>query len=343
MNSRQRMLAACRGEPLTRPPVWLMRQAGRYLPEYRALRQRHSFWEVVRTPEVAVEATMQPLRRFPLDAAIVFSDILVVLQAMGAEVGYPSGGPTIERIVDEQRGLAGLRPVDATRDLGFVGAAVRLLCERVHPTQAVIGFAGAPLTLAAYLIEGGGSRDLRHLKALAYRKPDMVAELLERVADVVADLLLLQVEAGADLVQIFDSWAVHLSPDDYRWLALPPLRRVVQRVRAAGRPVIVYLRGAASHLEAAASTGCDLVSVDSSLRLDEARRRLPANVGLQGNLDPAELLGPPARIREQVRALAAQGGPRGYIFNLGQGLVPDLPVEGVAACVQAVVELDAHD
>jgi uroporphyrinogen decarboxylase len=336
---RDRMLAACRGQAVDRPPVWLMRQAGRYLPEYRALRERHGFWDLVRRPELSVELALQPLRRFAVDATIVFSDILVLPDAMGARVQYEGAGPRLERPFQGEDDLARLADMDLRRDLAYLGEAVAGLAAAVHPERAVIGFAGAPLTLAAYLVEGGASKDLRGLKALAYRDPELARRLLEGLADRVAELLRLQVEAGADLVQVFDSWAGLLSPRDYRDLALPAVRRVFSRIADLGVPRVLYLRGAASHLEAAAESGADVLSVDQSVTLAQARARLGPGSVFQGNLDPAELFGPPARIRARVRDLCAEVGGRGWIANLGQGVVPEIPVEGVAAFVDAVVEL----
>ena len=338
MNSRERFLAACRCEPVDRPPVWLMRQAGRYLPEYQGLRAKASFWDMVRTPELAVEATMQPLRRFGMDAAILFSDILPVLDAMGVDVRYGSEGPVIDPPVRSEADLARLRPIDAKTDLAYVGEAVSLLAAELHPETALIGFAGAPLTLAAYLIEGAGSRDLRRIKSLAYNQPELVHKVLAMLADAVADLLRFQVDCGVDAVQVFDTWSGLLSPEDYSDLALPYAKRVVGRVRELGKPVILYVRGAAANLEAAASSGCDVLSVDSSIRLQEARDRLGSKVALQGNLDPAELFGPAERIGERVHHLIDATRGTGHILNLGQGIVPDTPIEGVSEFVRSVKE-----
>ena len=338
LKPRERFLAACRGEPVDRPPVWVMRQAGRYLPEYLELRSRHEFWEILRSPELALEVARQPLRRFELDAAIVFSDILVPLDAMGAGVAY-DGPPTVGRPFEGAADLARVEGARVARDCAYVGEAVARLAEAEGSERAVIGFAGAPLTLAAYLVEGGPAQDLRRLKGMAYRDPALVDALLAALAEAAADLLLLQVEAGADVVQIFDSWANKLSPDDYERLALPPARRVVERVRAAGVPVALYVRGAASHLEAAASSGCDVLSIDASVRMGEARRRLPGGPTLQGNLDPAELLGPAARIRARLHAMVEDAGRTGLVVNVGQGLTPDIPVAGVEAFVRAAREV----
>jgi len=337
MNGRERMIAACRGEAVDRPPVWLMRQAGRHLPEYNELRGAHTFWEMVRTPELAAEVTLQPVRRYGMDAAVVFSDILIVPEAMGIEVRFGGGGPVITDPVVSREALERLQPVDAAEAFGFLDKTLRILCDELHPQgTAVIGFAGAPFTLAAYLVEGKSSRDVRNLKALAYNDPELARDILGRLSEVVVDLLLLQVRAGADVVQLFDTWSGYLSPEDYETLSLPWNRMIVERLREEGVPVILYLRNAAGHLEAAAATGCQVLSVDSSLRLADARRRLPATVGLQGNLDPAELLGPPERIRQRIGSLIRDAEGGGYVVNLGQGVTPDVPIAGVEALVSAV-------
>lgn len=322
---------------MDRPPVWLMRQAGRYLPEYRELRAKHSFWEMVRTPELAVEVTLQPLRRYQLDAAIIFCDILVIPDAMGAGVEYPKGGPRLKRPFTGEDDIKRLSDVDVSTSLGYVADAVRLLSEHIHPEKALIGFAGAPLTLAAYLVEGAGSKDVRHLKALHYNSPDLLRRLLEGLADKVADLLRLQVEAGADLVQVFDSWAGLLSPADYQAIALPAVKRVFANLSDLNVPKVLYLRGAASHLGLAATAGADVISVDQSISLAAARKIVGPEVPLQGNLDPAVLLGPTDYINKAVLEQVKQGGKRGYIANLGQGIVPDLPPTGIGAFVDAVV------
>jgi len=316
--------------------VWLMRQAGRYLPEYQKLREKASFWHMVRTPDLAVEATLQPIRRFGMDAAILFSDILPLLSAMGVEVRYTDGGPVIHPPVRARGDLARLRPVDAQLHLDYVGETVRLLAGKLHPDVALIGFAGAPLTLAAYLVEGRASRDLQQIKALAYNQPELAHELLSLLADAVYDLLRFQIDCGVDAVQVFDTWAGLLSPEDYGELALPYARRVVERARKLGKPVILYVRGAAAILEDAASSGCDVLSVDTSIRIQDARERLGPKVGLQGNMDPAELFSPPERIGERVRRLINATGGRGHILNLGQGVPPEAPVEGVSAFVRGV-------
>ncbi len=327
---------------MDRPPVWLMRQAGRYLPEYMALRARHEFWELMRDPVLATEVALQPLRRYSLDAAILFSDILVPFDAAGIRVTYGPRGPALASgfLEAPERVSRMLEAYDPARDAGYVQEAMAKLVDSVAGSVAVIGFAGAPLTMAAYLVEGGPSRDLRGLKRLWYRDPGLARELLGTMARLVARHLQAQVDAGAQVLQLFDSWAIHVPPWDYRDLAVPALAEVLELVGTA-TPVILYIRGAASHLPAVAHLPVDVVSVDSTLELLQARRALPEEISVQGNLDPAELMGPEERIRKRTWAMIRQAGARGYIVNLGQGLVPDVPPEGVAAMVDAVLAYEA--
>jgi uroporphyrinogen decarboxylase len=312
-----------------------MRQAGRYLPEYRQVRERHGFWEMVKNPELAAEVTLQPVRRYGMDAAIVFSDILIVLDAMGVPIKFDGGGPELGFHVRTAGDLERLPAPDAARSFSYIRDAVSSLCDKLHPETAVIGFAGAPFTLAAYLVDGGPSKDVSKLKVMARREPELYDAIAKRISHAVIELLRLQIDAGADLVQIFDTWAGHLSPDDYRALALPYTRMIADGLRDTGKPVIVYVRSAASHLEAAADSGCDAVSVDFSIRLSEAVQRLGGRCAIQGNHDPTLLFSPAEKIREAVRAGISDAGDA-YIVNLGQGLIPETPIEGVAAFVDAV-------
>ncbi len=338
MNSRERFLAACRGQPVDRPPVWLMRQAGRYLPEYRELRKRHTFWEMMRTPDLAIELALQPLRRFGMDAAILFSDILVVLDAMGAKVSYQKGGPRVHPRLRGPDDLGLFSAVDAKQSFGYIREIIERLCAELHPDTAVIGFSGAPFTLASYLVDPGPAGDLSNLRKLADSRPDSYRDMLERISRVVVDLLKLQIEAGADVVQIFDTWAAKLSLADYRKLALPFARSVVEDLTDAGVPILLYVRNAAELSQAAASTGCDVLSIDSTLTLSRARELLGPRVSLQGNLSPEILSESPYAIRQKVQATIDSLEGRGLIVNLGQGLVPASPVDGVAAFVEAVKE-----
>ncbi len=340
MNGRERMLAACRREDVDRPPVWLMRQAGRYLPEYRELKKDRDFWTLVRTPELASEVTLQPIRRFGMDAAIIFCDILVVPDSMGVSVRYGEGGPVLEPLVTGMRDVEALHPVDAGRDWPYLAEALGLVRAQLDD-RALVGFAGAPFTLASYMVEGRVSDDLAKIKSLGYNRPEVLEALLGRLSQAVADLLCMQVEAGADLVQLFDTWAGRLAPGDYERWALPSVQTVVERVHALGVPVILYVNGAAGLLEPMARSGCDVLSVDARVRLSDAVQRVGGSVALQGNLDPIRLLGPLEGVRESVRALVAETGGRGHVVNLGHGVLPPTPLEAVETFVRSVQEAGA--
>jgi len=314
-----------------------MRQAGRYLPEYRELKKDRDFWTLVRTPELAAEVTLQPVRRFGMDAAIIFCDILVVPDSMGVEVRYAGNGPVLAPLITGMQDVERLRAVDPDRDWPYLAAALGLVRARLDG-RALVGFAGAPFTLASYMVEGRVSAELVKIKSLGYNQPEVLEALLERLSDAVADLLCMQVEAGADLVQLFDTWAGRLAPGDYERWALPAVQAVVERVHALVVPVILYVNGAAGLLEPMARSGCDVLSVDSRVRLADVRRRVGQSVALQGNLDPIRLFGPVDGVREAVRGLVAETGGRGHVVNLGHGVLPPTPVEAVEAFVRAVQE-----
>ncbi len=336
MKSRERFLAACRGEEVDRPPVWLMRQAGRYLPEYRQLRERHSFWEMLRRPELAAEATLQPLRRFSLDAAIVFSDILILPAALGLKVEYGEGGPRLGPLVSRPEHLDGLRRVDPRRDLGFLAECLQRLAAELHPDTALIGFAGAPFTLAAYMVEEGPSRGLDGIVGMARREPALYHRLLEMVTEAVIEILRFQADCGADALQLFDTWAGGLQREEYQKLAAPWSARVVDGLRSLGIPLIIYLRESGRLLLDAASSGCGVLSVDDTITLAEARRALGPRPSLQGNLSPRVLRLPAEEIRRQVWSMIDQVGGRGLVVNLSRGLSPEIPPAGVAAMTKAV-------
>ena len=342
LTGRQRFLAACRKEPVDRPPVWIMRQAGRYLPEYQAIRKGHSFETLCQSPDLATEVTLQPIRRFGMDAAIVFSDILVVPAAMGQTVTYPTGGPVLAPAVRDAAGLQALRPMDPARDLGYVAETLSRLRRALGEDHALLGFAGAPYTLATYMVEGGTSRHQAETKRLAYTEPGLMDELLGVLADGVAAFLRLQIEAGADAVQLFDTWAGDLAPTDFERLARRPAARVVAALSDLDVPVVYFVNGMAAHLEQAEQVGAPVLGIDWRLEMAEARRRTGGRVALQGNLDPLLLLAPPEVIAQRVQALHAslQGAP-GHIVNLGHGVLPQTPPEGVQALVDAVKGLRA--
>ena len=334
-------LRACRREPVERPPVWMMRQAGRYLPEYRAVRQRADFLTMVGTPELAVEVTLQPVDLLQVDAAIIFSDILVVPQAMGMGLSVEEGtGPRFHEPLRRAPDFGRLRPVEPERDLGYVLEAVRLARRELAGRVPLIGFAGAPWTLMSYMVEGSGSKNFARAKRLLVEEPRLAHELLDRLARTVGDFLAAQVRAGAQAVQLFDSWAAALGPRDFREFALPYLAQAARIARESGAPVIAFAPGAGWALEELArTTEADVIGIDWQTDAAEARRRLPPErVALQGNLDPCWLYAPPAEIRARTRAMLEAFGGRGHIANLGHGILPDIPVEHARTFVETVRE-----
>ena len=352
-------LRACAGEPVERTPTWIMRQAGRYLPEYRALRERHDFLASCRTPELACEITLQPVRRLAVDAAILFSDILVPLPGMGVPVDFRPG-PVLGRLVRTRADVEALRVADAGEATPFVMDAVRLVRSELPRAIPLIGFAGAPFTLATYLVEGGGSRSFSAMKGLLFSDADTAHALLRKCAETAASSLVAQVRAGAQAVMLFDTWAGILSPVDVSAFVVPYARGVLERVRqSAGErfvPTIYYAGDAAGWLEAAVETGAQVIGVDWRIDLASARRRLGPRVAVQGNLDPAVLLGPVAEIRRRAEAvlrsarcleepgpIPAPGPARGHVFNLGHGILPSTPPEHARALVDAVRELSEKE
>ena len=333
-----RFLRACRREPVDRTPLWIMRQAGRYLPEYRELRRRVDFLTLCRTPELAAEATLQPLRRFPLDAAILFSDIIVPLEALGVRMTF-SPGPKIAEPIRTAAQVDALTPRPAGEVVPFVADAIRLLRRDLDGRTPLIGFCGAPLTLAAYLTEGHGSDSYPALKTLMYREPATLERLLAKLADVMADYLTLQIQAGAQAVQIFDSWAGILGVDEYRRFALPYVRSIVQRVRPLGVPIIYFVNAAPHLISAAGTSGADVLGICWRTPMDVAATLVGPSVGLQGNLDPHVLFAEPDTVREQTIAILDRvNGRAGHIMNLGHGILPETPIAGVEALIAAVHE-----
>lgn len=333
-----RLIDACRGRPVDTTPVWVMRQAGRYLPEYRELRQGLDFLDFCKRPDLLLEAALQPLRRFDLDAAILFSDILLPLEPMGIAVHFQPE-PRIPDPLRTPGDLARLRDLQPERDLPYVLQAVADLRAALPRDKALFGFCGAPLTLALYLVEGGGSRDFLQAKALLFQEPDFFRRLLDLLADAMGEYLAAQVRAGADVVQVFDSWAGVLTPDDYEAVALPAVRRLIARARAAGAPVVYFVNGVAPLIEAAGTAGADVLGVDHRVRLQEVVARLGPGAVVQGNLDPAVLLGPAQTIRDRAAAIVEQGkAAAGHVFNLGHGITRETPPEHVAVLVEAVHE-----
>lgn len=338
-------LRACRREPVERTPVWMMRQAGRYLPAYRAVRQRADFLTMVGTPELAVEVTLQPVDQIGVDAAIIFSDILVVPQAMGMALTVEDGiGPRFPQPLRSPADFSRLRDVIPEEGLSYVLDAVRLARRELGGRVPLIGFAGAPWTLMSYMVEGGGSKSFSLAKRLLVEDPSRAHDLLGRLADSVGRFLIAQVQAGAQAVQLFDSWSGALAPRDFREFVLPYLARATRLARTAGAPVIVFAPGSGWALEEiAVETGADVVGVDWQTEAADARKRLPASrVTLQGNLDPCWLYAPPAEIRERTRRMLDDFGGRGHIANLGHGILPDIPVSHAQAFVAAAQEWRAR-
>jgi uroporphyrinogen decarboxylase len=349
-----RLLRALRREPVDRTPVWLMRQAGRYLPEYRATRARAgSFLAMAKTPELACEVTLQPLARFPLDAAILFSDILTIPDAMGLGLYFVDGeGPKFERPVRTMRDIAKLGVPDMEAELRYVTDAVRLIRRELDGSVPLIGFSGSPWTLACYMVEGGGSDNFATIKALALNDPAALHRLLSVNTDAVIAYLSAQRAAGAQVLQVFDTWGGVLGPAMYREFSLPYLTRIARELeRGAGAertPLILFGKGNAPYLEELADSGCEGLGVDWTVTLEESARRTAGKVALQGNLDPAMLYGAPDAVRAQVRLALdsyseGNGGSRdGHVFNLGHGLSPDMDPEHVAALVDEVHRYSAR-
>jgi len=342
--SADRFLKACRREPVDRTPVWFMRQAGRYLPEYRALRQHYPLLALSKTPELAAQVTLQPLERLPVDAAIIFSDLLIPLEPMGVHLEFAEGeGPVIRNPVRSMADVEALRAIDPETELPFTLEAIRLVCRALDGKVPLIGFAGAPFTVASYLIEGSGSRHYLRTKTLMYHEPQAWHALLDKLAQVSLAFLLAQIRAGARAVQLFDSWVGCLSPDDYRAYVLPHSRRVIEGLRDTGVPVIHFGTGTATLLRLMREAGGDVVGVDWRVPLDDAWREIGADVAIQGNLDPAALFAPLPEIERRVMDILRRAGGRpGHIFNLGHGILPETPVEHVAAVVELVHRQSAH-
>ena len=323
---------------MDRPPVWLMRQAGRYLPEYRELKQNYSFLELAHTPELAAEVTLQPLKRFPLDAAIIFSDILVVPEAMGQAYSFrDQGGIEMSFCLREENDFKRLKVEGAVKNLDYVAQALRLVRHRLGNETALLGFCGSPWTLAAYMVEGGKPGHLVQIKNLFYRDPALFERLLSSITEVCCEYARMQVESGVDAVQIFDSWGGMCPAGIYQKASLKWISRIVSAVE--GRvPVILYAKGMGHHGEALAATGAKVLSLDWTMDLPGVRRRLPGDISIQGNLDPALLLGDAASVEAAVMdLLKSMDGQDGYIFNVGHGLLPGTPLENVELLVNTVV------
>jgi len=330
------LVRAARGEAVERTPIWIMRQAGRYLPEYQAIRREMSFLELCHTPEKAAEVSIQPLDIIDTDGVIVFSDILVPLEGMGMDLSFEAGrGPVLADPIRSRAEISRLKPMDANRETKFLPDTIRLLVQEIGHRAPVLGFAGAPYTLACYAVEGTTSRHYTATKGFMMGDPEGFKELLGRLADAVADLLIAQIEAGAAVVQLFDTWAGDLMPDQFREFALPFAQQIFERVRRPGVPMVYFLNGVAGKLHDMAQSGADILGIDWRIALSDAREIVGPDVVLQGNLDPCTLYAPPEVIDLRVAEVLRQaGGP--HIFNLGHGILPTVPVPHAQHLVRSV-------
>lgn len=336
LTKKQRFMGAIEHKPIDRPPVWLMRQAGRYLPEYQAVKAQYTFHEMCRMPDIAADVSIQPFDIFGVDAIIVFNDILIPLQNMGFTVEYKEGGPVVEPPARCHDDLSRIQPAifDETPPVFDSLTEIR---RRVGDDVPVLGFAGSPFTMAAYMSEGVTSKNLRHIKTLVYGQPDLLQQLLERVTETVIDYLRIQIKAGVNAVQIFDTWAGALSKEAYRKFALPYQQQVIKTIQDEGTPVILYVKNSPHVFDELGESGAAVVSVDWLTPLREAHQRLGASVALQGNMDPTALYAhPEAVVQETQRILNGLDRATGYVANLGHGILPETPVESVRAFVETV-------
>ncbi|HEX9921692.1 MAG TPA: uroporphyrinogen decarboxylase [Anaerolineae bacterium] len=341
MPRTDRLLRACRGKAVDATPIWLMRQAGRYMPEYRALRERYSILELIKTPDLATEVTLQPINTFDLDAAIIFADILPLLMGLGLELEFVKGdGPVIHNPVRSAAGVEALTVRPAEETLGFTLQAIRQVIDELAGRVPLIGFSGAPFTLASYAIEGGGSKNYILTKSLMYQEPHVWHTLLEKLATAVGHYLRAQAAAGAQVLQLFDSWVGALSPADYREFVLPHSKRAIEIARQdQAVPLIHFGTATGGLLSLMKEAGGDVIGVDWRVDLAEARAQLGAEAAVQGNLDPLVLLAPIPEIKRQAaRVLDRANNKPGHIFNLGHGILQQTPVEHVAALVDFVHE-----
>lgn len=336
------LLKAARMEKARGTPLWFMRQAGRVLPEYRKVRGKHSLLDICRNPELAATVTMQPVERFDVDAAIIFADIVTPLVGVGIDVQLVEKvGPVIDPPIRSESDLERLRPLDPGEDVPYMLEALRLVRNALPEEKALIGFSGAPFTLATYLIEGGPSRNYAATKAMMYGQPDLWRGLMSRLSDMIVAYLRAQSGAGAQMLQLFDSWVGWLSRRDYREYVFPYTREIIAAVKATGVPVIHFATGSGGLNEVIRDSGADVIGLDWRVPLDEAWASL-GDVAVQGNLDPAVLLGPPDVVREQTRdVLRRAGGRSGHIFNLGHGFLPQTPIDSIMHMIDCVREWDA--
>ncbi len=344
-----RLLRALMREPVDRTPVWIMRQAGRYLPEYRATRKKAGdFLTLCKTPELACEVTLQPIERYPLDAAILFSDILTIPDAMGLGLYFSEGeGPRFERPIQSKQDIDALGIPDPESDLGYVTDAIRLIRRELDGKVPLIGFCGSPWTLATYMVEGGSSKDFAKIKGMMYESPELLHELLHKLSDALIAYMNAQIAAGAQALMIFDTWGGCLTPRDYMEFSLTYMEKIIENLARVQEdryvPLIMFTKGGGQWLEAMIESGCDALGIDWTVDLTDARARVHGSVALQGNMDPSVLYASPERIRAEVEAiLASYGQGSGHVFNLGHGIHQGVNPEHVTALIEAVHELSAQ-
>lgn len=336
MNSRERFLAAAHCQPVDRPPIWLMRQAGRYLPEYRALKAEHDFVTMVRTPELATEVTLQPLRRFPLDAAIIFSDILVIPEALGQGYHFrDQGGIGMDYLIDSPEKIVALDNSSISAKLDYVARTIRMTRTELGDKKAILGFTGSPWTLACYMIEGGSAKEFVAVKQLALSQPEHFTALMQTLTNAIIEYLKMQIDAGVDAVQIFDSWAALCPHSYYEAWSLRWIRQIIDSIRGQV-PIILYAKGMGHKSNEQASTGAGILSLDWTMQLGKVREKLGSKIALQGNLDPVVLTTTPENTRIEARKILDEINSKpGFIFNLGHGMVPSAKIE----CMDALMDL----
>jgi uroporphyrinogen decarboxylase len=337
-----RFVKACRALPVDRTPVWFMRQAGRYMPEYRAVRKEYSLIEICKRPEIAAEVTITAAEALGVDAAIIFADLLLPLEVMGLPFRFSAGeGPIIEKPVRRKEDIDRLR-TDLAADLGYVSEAVRRVCKHFGARLPVIGFCGAPFTLASYMIEGGGSRNYVHAKKMMYSSPDVWDELMWKLVAVVSEYAAQQVQSGADVIQIFDSWVGCLSVEDYRRYVLPRTTQLVKALQKTGVPIIYFGTDSATLLSSMRETGAEVIGLDWRIPLDEGWQRLDHDCAVQGNLDPVLLFADWKELKSRAEEILRRAAGRpGHIFNLGHGILPETPVDNVKNLARFVQEHSA--
>ena len=335
-------LAACRRQPVSHTPIWIMRQAGRYLPEYRAVRSKVGFTELTRSPELACEVTLQPIRRFALDASIIFSDIMVPIEGMGVSLEY-APGPVIAEPVRTMAQVEALRALEPERDVPFVMEAIKMTRAALPAHVPLIGFAGSPFTLFSYLVAGKPSKEFSVPRAFAQAEPEISARLMEKLADAMIVYLRAQAKSGAQALMLFESWGGLLGPNDFKRIALPPVKRIVDGLKDAGLPFIYFANQCGGSLVHIATLDAEVVGVDWRASLGGARKILGPDKAIQGNLDPAHLFSSPAELRTRVDEVFADVGPGpGHIFNLGHGIWPETDPDSVARLVDYVHEKSAR-